>query len=66
MTQKKIALITGANKGISYETARQLGREGMHVILAAREGAETSVYLATLAEDGPTGPFFDGREVQPW
>ena len=33
---KKIALITGANKGIGLETARQLGKEGITIIAAAR------------------------------
>jgi len=32
----KIALITGANKGIGFETARQLGSQGMTVLAAAR------------------------------
>jgi NAD(P)-dependent dehydrogenase (short-subunit alcohol dehydrogenase family) len=32
-----IALITGANKGLGLETARQLGQRGIHVIVAARD-----------------------------
>ncbi|GAA3391237.1 SDR family oxidoreductase [Cryptosporangium minutisporangium] len=32
-----IALITGANKGIGYETARLLGEQGMTVLLGARD-----------------------------
>ena len=32
-----IALITGANKGIGFETARQLGARGMTVLLGARD-----------------------------
>lgn len=35
--QKKIALITGANKGLGLEMARQLGRAGVTVVLAARD-----------------------------
>src|SRR5262249_10646363 len=33
----KIALITGANKGIGSETARQLGSQGMTVLAGARD-----------------------------
>jgi NAD(P)-dependent dehydrogenase (short-subunit alcohol dehydrogenase family) len=44
----KIALITGANKGIGFETARQLGAIGMTVLVGARDeergrGAETAL-----------------------
>ncbi|MFI5205098.1 MAG: SDR family NAD(P)-dependent oxidoreductase [Flavobacteriales bacterium] len=32
----KTALITGSNKGIGFETARQLGKKGFHVIISGR------------------------------
>src|SRR6266702_4037244 len=33
----KVALITGANKGIGLETARQLGKLGVTILVGARE-----------------------------
>ena len=32
----KVALITGANKGIGLETAKQLGKLGVTIVLASR------------------------------
>jgi NAD(P)-dependent dehydrogenase (short-subunit alcohol dehydrogenase family) len=34
---QRIVLITGANRGIGLETARQLARRGFHVVIAARD-----------------------------
>ena len=37
MSEKKIALITGANKGLGYETARQLANQNIKVLIGARD-----------------------------
>lgn len=37
MTKKPIALITGADKGLGKEVARQLGGLGMRVYLGSRD-----------------------------
>jgi NAD(P)-dependent dehydrogenase (short-subunit alcohol dehydrogenase family) len=36
---ERIVLITGANRGIGFETAQQLARRGFHVVIAARDQA---------------------------
>lgn len=49
MTEKKVALVTGANKGIGKEIARQLGEAGYQVILGSRDlgrGEEAAKDLA--------------------
>ena len=49
----KIALITGANKGIGFETARQLAQSGgVHVVLAARDRARSVQAALTLQAEG--------------
>jgi len=52
MTQPRIALVTGGNKGIGLEIARQLAQEGVHVIIGARDASRASGALADLARDG--------------
>lgn len=42
MSTKKIALITGANKGIGLETARQLGKQDITVLAGARDEAKAN------------------------
>jgi len=50
--EKKVALITGANKGIGLETARQLGRLGITVLLGARDAAKGEAAAAALQSEG--------------
>jgi NAD(P)-dependent dehydrogenase (short-subunit alcohol dehydrogenase family) len=45
---KQVALITGANKGIGFETARQLGKMGIIVILGSRDAARGDAAAAKL------------------
>ncbi len=37
MNPERIALITGSNRGIGFEAARQLARRGFHVVVASRD-----------------------------
>jgi NAD(P)-dependent dehydrogenase (short-subunit alcohol dehydrogenase family) len=48
----KTALITGANKGIGYETARQLAAKGFHVFLGARNPDAGMKAADALARNG--------------
>jgi NAD(P)-dependent dehydrogenase (short-subunit alcohol dehydrogenase family) len=50
----KRALITGANKGIGLETARQLGRQGIEILLGSRDLARGEQAALSLREDGIT------------
>jgi NAD(P)-dependent dehydrogenase (short-subunit alcohol dehydrogenase family) len=48
----RIALVTGANKGIGLEIARQLVQAGVHVIIGARDAARAKAALDDLSSQG--------------
>jgi NAD(P)-dependent dehydrogenase (short-subunit alcohol dehydrogenase family) len=48
----KLALITGANKGIGLETARQLGKLGIEVLIGARKAQAGEAAAAQLRAEG--------------
>ncbi len=50
----KRALITGANKGIGLETAKQLGRQGVEILLGSRDLARGEAAAKVLREEGIT------------
>jgi NAD(P)-dependent dehydrogenase (short-subunit alcohol dehydrogenase family) len=52
MSSRKIALITGANKGIGLETARQLGEQGITVLAGARDEAKAHQAAEELRKAG--------------
>jgi NAD(P)-dependent dehydrogenase (short-subunit alcohol dehydrogenase family) len=54
---KKIALITGANKGLGFEMARQLGRVGVTVVVAARDSSRGQAAADKLKAEGLDAEF---------
>src|SRR6266705_2595943 len=50
--EKRIALVTGANKGIGFEVARDLARKGFHVFLGARDTEAGEAAAEKLRKEG--------------
>jgi NAD(P)-dependent dehydrogenase (short-subunit alcohol dehydrogenase family) len=49
---RKVAVVTGANRGIGFEICRQLARKGVHVILTSRDEAKGRDACEKLATAG--------------
>ncbi len=59
MLSKSVALITGANRGLGLEIARQLGQKGSTVLIAARDFAKAEDAAAGLRTEN-----LDARAVE--
>ena len=51
-TEKKIALVTGGNRGLGFETCRQLAQLGLTVILSARDTTKGEIAAKQLIDRG--------------
>ena len=58
MSEKRIVLITGANKGLGLQAARELGAAGLTVLLGSRDAQRGSETAAKLRGEG-----HDAREI---
>ena len=50
--KNKVALITGANKGLGLEMSRQLGQHGLTILIAARNRHAAEAAATTLQNEG--------------
>ncbi len=51
-TEKKVAFITGANRGLGLQTARELGKLGIVVVIGSRDPEKGKTAAATLRSEG--------------
>lgn len=58
LPSNQIALVTGANRGLGFETCRQLARLGMHVILTSRDPRLGEQAVELLSRQGSPVDFF--------
>jgi NAD(P)-dependent dehydrogenase (short-subunit alcohol dehydrogenase family) len=49
---KRIALVSGGNRGIGYEICRQLAKHGLFVVLTARDTAKGKAAVKALHQEG--------------
>jgi NAD(P)-dependent dehydrogenase (short-subunit alcohol dehydrogenase family) len=61
----RIALVTGANKGIGYEVARQLGKQGITVFVGARDAALGEEAAGRLRAEGSSVCFIELDVTKP-
>lgn len=52
INQERVAVVTGANRGIGLEICRQLARRGVSVVLTARKPETGEAAIAKLASEG--------------
>lgn len=69
MKRQRIALVTGANKGIGFEVARQLARKGFRVFIGARKTEAGTEAATRISHEDGAAQFLeidvsDGRSIE--
>ncbi len=57
-TTKKVAVVTGANRGLGFETCRQLAQQGIAVILTSRDEEKGKAAAEKLQSEGLDVKFY--------
>ncbi|TGL64588.1 SDR family oxidoreductase [Leptospira sarikeiensis] len=55
---KKIAIVTGASRGIGAEVSKQLSKAGIHVLCASRKKEDSEKTVASITKDGGSAEAF--------
>ena len=61
----KVAFITGANRGLGLETARELGKDGIVVVLGSRDSKKGEAAAAKLRDEGITAESLGFDVIKP-
>ena len=60
---EKIALVTGANKGLGYECCKLLSKKGYIVFLTSRDAEKGKKAVQALEKEGYKNIFFEQLDV---
>jgi 3-oxoacyl-[acyl-carrier protein] reductase len=55
MTEKRVAFVTGASRGIGAAIAKRLAKDGLHVVAVARTTEKLEQLVGEITADGGTG-----------